>query len=70
MSDYESEGRRFESCRARPSDSCICRSFCGSSVFSFANRSGSVKSVTGVRSAADASRFPNRSSPKASAACL
>jgi hypothetical protein len=26
-SDYESEGRRFESCRARPSNSSICRSF-------------------------------------------
>ena len=26
-SDYESEGRRFESCRARPANSCICRSF-------------------------------------------
>jgi hypothetical protein len=26
-SDYESEGRRFESCRARPPNSCICRSF-------------------------------------------
>src|SRR5688500_7055984 len=26
-SDYESEGRRFESCRARPSNSRICRHF-------------------------------------------
>ena len=26
-SDYESEGRRFESCRARPSNSRICRNF-------------------------------------------
>jgi hypothetical protein len=24
---YQSEGRRFESCRARPPSSCICRSF-------------------------------------------
>jgi len=32
--DYDSEGRRFESCRARPSNFSICRSFCCSSAFS------------------------------------
>jgi hypothetical protein len=37
---YESEGRRFESCRACPSSSCICRSFSCSSVFSAASTSG------------------------------
>jgi hypothetical protein len=47
-SDYESEGRRFESCRARPANSCICRSFCSNSAFGSANLSGSDRNVTGV----------------------
>ena len=49
-SDYESEGRRFESCRARPSNSSICRSFCRSSAFSITNSSGFDGSMIRVRS--------------------
>ena len=59
-SDYESEGRRFESCRARPSNSSICRSFSCSSAFGSANLSGSDRNVTGVGRSGRAIRSPEK----------
>src|SRR5688500_10461849 len=68
-SDYESEGRRFESCRARPSNSRICRSFSSSSAFSAANLSGSDTNVTGVGPPVGPFEAPKSGSPRVSAAC-
>ena len=67
-SDYESEGRRFESCRARPSNPSICRSFSCSSAFSAASSSGFDGSVTRVKYPADPFGAPKRRFPRASAA--
>ena len=68
-SDYESEGRRFESCRARPSNSRICRSFSCSSAFDSANLSGSDRNVTGVGPPVGPFEAPQSGSPRVSAAC-
>src|SRR5215218_1913834 len=61
MPRYESEDRRFESCRARSSNSCICRSFSCSSAFSAASSSGFDGSVNGVGSLAGPSEAAKRS---------
>ena len=66
---YESEGRRFESCRARPSNSSICRSFSCSSAFSAANLSASDRNVTGVGPPVGPFETPKSGSPRVSAAC-
>src|SRR5215217_4327578 len=67
-SHYESEGRRFESCRARPSNSRICRSFSSSSAFSAANSSGSDRNVTGVGPPVGPFEAPKSGTPRISAA--
>ena len=66
---YESEGRRFESCRARPSNSSICRSFSCSSAFGSANLSGSDRNVTGVGPPVGPFEAPKSGSPRVSVAC-
>src|SRR5215203_7561582 len=63
-SHYESEGRRFESCRARPSNSRICRSFSSSSAFSAATLSGSDRNVTGVGPPVGPFEAPKSGSPR------
>jgi hypothetical protein len=67
--DYESEGRRFESCRARPSNSRICRSFSSSSAFSATTLSESDRNVTGVGPPVGPFEAPKSGSPRVSAAC-
>src|ERR671917_107780 len=68
-SDYESEGRRFESCRARHSNYSICRSFCCNSALRAANLFGSDRNVTGVGSPVGPFEAPKSGSPGVSAAC-
>src|SRR5918999_2944625 len=63
-SDYESEGRRFESCRARHSNSSICRSFCCNSALRAANLFGSDRNVTGVGSPVGPFEAPKSGSPR------